>query len=75
LLAFLNDVQVLDVTPPVAHKFGEVRAALLDAGRPVAPLDLLIASTALVDNLTVVTHNTQDYAAIPGLSLDDWLIP
>jgi tRNA(fMet)-specific endonuclease VapC len=75
LLDLLNDVQVLDVTGPVARKFGEVRAALLDAGWPVPEMDLLIASTALVHNLTVVTHNTQDYANIPGLNLDDWLVP
>jgi tRNA(fMet)-specific endonuclease VapC len=71
----LNDVQVLDVTAPVARKFGEVRAALLDAGRPMPEMDLLIASTALVYNLTVVTHNTGDYANIPGLNLEDWLVP
>jgi tRNA(fMet)-specific endonuclease VapC len=75
LLDLLNDVQVMDVTEPVARKFGEVRAALLDAGRPVPEMDLLIASTALVHNLTVVTHNTQDYASIPGLNLKDWLVP
>jgi tRNA(fMet)-specific endonuclease VapC len=67
----LNDVQVLEVTEAFARKFGEVRAALFDAGQPVPEMDLLIASTALVHNLTVVTHNTQDYASIPGLRLDD----
>jgi tRNA(fMet)-specific endonuclease VapC len=75
LIDFLNDVQVLELTEPIARKFGEVRATLLDAGRPVPELDLLIGSTALVHNLTVVTHNTQDYADIPGLSLEDWLAP
>jgi tRNA(fMet)-specific endonuclease VapC len=75
LLDFLGDVQVLDVTEAVARKFGEVRATLLDAGRPVPQMDLLIASTALVHNLTVVTHNTQDFADVPGLSLEDWLVP
>jgi tRNA(fMet)-specific endonuclease VapC len=75
LMDFLNDVQALHVTELVAQKFGEVRAALLDAGRPVPEIDLWIASTALVHNLTVVTHNTQDYADIPGLNLEDWLVP
>jgi tRNA(fMet)-specific endonuclease VapC len=75
LLDLLNDVQVLDVREQVARKFGEVRAALLDAGQPKPEMDLLIASTALVHNLTVVTHNTGDYINIPGLSLEDWLVP
>lgn len=75
LADLLNDVQVLHVTEVVARKFGEVRAALLDAGQAIPEMDLLIGSTALVHNLTVVTHNTQDYANVPGLSLDDWLVP
>ena len=75
LLDLLNDLQVLDVTEPVARKFGEVRAALLDAGQPLPEMDLLIASTAIVHNLTVVTHNTKDYANVPGPNLDDRLVP
>jgi tRNA(fMet)-specific endonuclease VapC len=35
----------------------------------------MIASVALVHDLTLVTHNTADYQNIPGLRLDDWLIP
>jgi len=29
----------------------------------------------MVHDLTLVTHNTADYQNIPGLRLDDWLIP
>jgi tRNA(fMet)-specific endonuclease VapC len=41
----------------------------------VSRMDLMIASVALVHNLTLVTHNTADYQSIPGLRLDDWLTP
>jgi predicted nucleic acid-binding protein len=72
----LKLVLVLDITVDVARKFGELRAALLDAGTPAPELDLLNAATALVHNLTLVTHNTQDYANIPGLgNIVDWLVP
>jgi predicted nucleic acid-binding protein len=33
----------------------------------------MIASVALVHDLTLVTHNTADFRFIPGLRLDDWL--
>jgi tRNA(fMet)-specific endonuclease VapC len=69
----LADVEVLDVTQPVAREFGRLRALLMDAGRPAPDSDLLIAATALVHDLTVVTHNTQDYATIPDLRTADWL--
>lgn len=70
---FLDAVTILDVNPAIAQQFGQVRAALLDAGRPCPDLDLLIASTALTHGLILVTHNVQDFLNIPGLQIEDWL--
>lgn len=75
LLAFFRDVEILDVNESVARQFGEIRASLLDAGLSSPDMDLLNAATALAHGLTMVTHNTQDYAAVPGLILADWLNP
>jgi len=38
-------------------------------------MDLMLAATALVHDLTLVTHNTADFVNVPGLRLEDWLIP
>lgn len=73
LLDLLRDVTVLTVTADVGQKFGKLRASLLDQGQGTPDLDLLIAATALVHGLTLVTHNVRDYANIPGLSVDDWI--
>lgn len=75
LREMLNDVRVLEATTEVAERYGQVQAELLDAGRPAPGMDLMIAATALVHDLTLVTHNTQDFADIPGLRLVDWLMP
>jgi tRNA(fMet)-specific endonuclease VapC len=71
----LQGVAVLDVTLPVAERFGEIRAELIDRGLRVEEMDLFIAATALVHNVTLVTHNTADYANVPGLTVVDWLAP
>jgi tRNA(fMet)-specific endonuclease VapC len=71
----LQEVQVVDFDSACAEKFGQVRGTLLQHGISVPTTDLMIASAALVHNLTLVTHNTSDYQNIPGLRLDDWLIP
>jgi tRNA(fMet)-specific endonuclease VapC len=42
-------------------------------GITVNTADLMIASVALVHDLTLVTHNTADFRLIPDLRLDDWL--
>jgi tRNA(fMet)-specific endonuclease VapC len=71
----LQDVRVIDFDPACAQRFGQVRGTLLQGGISVPTTDLMIASAALVHDLTLVTHNTADYRNIPGLRLDDWLIP
>jgi tRNA(fMet)-specific endonuclease VapC len=71
----LPEVTVLDFDADCAKEFGRVRGHLLQQGLSVSRMDLLIASVALVHNLTLVTHNTADYVNVPGLRLDDWLIP
>ncbi len=37
-----------------------------------ASFDRLIAATALAHGLTIITNNEQDFAAIPGLSVENW---
>jgi tRNA(fMet)-specific endonuclease VapC len=71
----LTLVVVVDIGQDVAWKFGELRAAVLDAGMIVPDLDLFNASVALIHTFTMVTHNTVDYANVPGLTLADWLVP
>jgi tRNA(fMet)-specific endonuclease VapC len=75
LLTFLSDVTVLDVDAEVARKFGAIQAQSLDQGQVLPGMDLLIAATALVHGLTMVTHNSGDFSRIPGLPLADWLSP
>jgi len=68
-----NEVQVLGYDEQCAEEFGRNRAELLRKGIVVARFDLLIASVALVHDLTVVTHNIADFENIPNLRLEDWL--
>ena len=72
---FLGGVNIIAVDLVVAEKFGEIRAASLDRGRNPGQMDLLNAATALVHNMTMITHNVADYAIVPGLVIEDWLIP
>jgi tRNA(fMet)-specific endonuclease VapC len=70
-----EDVGVLEFDDDCAEQFGRLKGPLRRRGVTIPPLDLLIASTALVHRFTLVTHNTRDFAPIPGLSLVDWLAP
>lgn len=71
----LQEVDVVDFDAVCAERFGQIRGTLLQQGISVPTTDLMIASGALVHNLTLVTHNAADFRNIPGLRLDDWLTP
>ena len=75
LMDLISDVTMLDVDYDVGWKYGELNSELLDRGLPPPGMDLLLAATALVHNLTLVTHNTQDFTNIDGLTMVDWIEP
>jgi tRNA(fMet)-specific endonuclease VapC len=72
LRTFFEPFPSLPFDDGAAAVAGEVRATLEQAGTPVGPNDLLIASIALANGLTLVTHNTAEFSLVPGLALEDW---
>ena len=71
-LEFLKTVQTVLFDEPAALVYGEIRAHLEIQGTPIGANDLLIAATALANDLTLVTHNTGEFGRIPNLKLEDW---
>jgi toxin FitB len=60
--------RILPVDYAIAVKFGEIQAS---AG-PLPSLDTLIASTAIVRRLTLVTHNGKDMVRTGASVFDPW---
>ena len=50
-----------------APLYGRLLAATHRTKRPVATMDLLIATSALLDDAPLVTRNVRDFSRIPGL--------
>ena len=69
----LGEVSVLNFDSDCARQFGRLRGDSLRTGTPFSSVDLMIASVAVVHDLTLVTHNTKDFRNIPGLRIEDWL--
>jgi len=70
--ALLNVVEEISFGPDAARRAGLLRFELESAGMPIGPYDLLIASHALVLDLTLVTANAEEFGHVPGLSLETW---
>jgi tRNA(fMet)-specific endonuclease VapC len=65
LSRFLN----FDVTRSVADKAGELIYQRKQVNKPILVPDAVIAATATLNHLTLVTLNLQDFENISGLSL------
>ena len=65
---------ILPFDEAAARHFGALKATLERSGNRLADLDLQIASIALANDLSLITHNTRHFARILGLRLDDWLV-
>ena len=53
-------------------KYAQLRTQLEADGVRLDNFDLLIAATAITEELTLVTHNTRHFDRIPGLKIKDW---
>lgn len=49
-----------------------LKANLRQQGLLIEDFDLLIAATALVHNLILVTNNTKHHSRVPGLGIENW---
>ena len=73
LEAVLGALEVLPFEVPADAVYGEIRARLERAGRPIGGNDLLIAAHALALGLTLVTDNEAEFARVEGLKWENWL--
>ena len=64
--------RILSVDTAITETFGMVKANLEKSGIPLDDFDLMIASTALSFNLTLVTNNEKHFSRIEGLKCENW---
>ncbi len=73
LAMFLAPFNILPFTSEDASTAGKIRGYLEKQGKPIGPYDVQIAAQGLQRNLTVVTHNIDEFARVPNLKTEDWV--
>lgn len=68
----LEQFHVLPFTGETAAHAARLRAALESTGRSIGPMDVLIAATALENQLPLVTGNLAEFRRVPGLVCLNW---
>lgn len=71
---FLAPLEIHPFDAQAIWVYGRLRATLEQQGTPIGAMDTLIAAHALALDATLVTHNTQEFARVPGLRLEDWAL-
>jgi tRNA(fMet)-specific endonuclease VapC len=69
-----NVFEIIETNKNSAETYGMLKASLEKSGTPLDDFDLIIASCALAQNLTLVTNNIKHFSRIEGLKLTNWTV-
>ena len=72
LIEFCSPLEILTFDANAAAAYGQIRTQLEQKGKPIGPLDTLIAAHALSVNATLVTNNLREFKRVPGLKVENW---
>ena len=65
----LRDMKIYEIDWIIAETFARIRKRLREKGSLIDNMDLLIASTCLANDLTLVTNNKKHFSRIKGLKI------
>jgi len=65
-------LRIFSADAAVTKLYGELRAQTERAGVTIGGFDLLIACTALVHDLILVTANVKHFVPVPDLEIENW---
>jgi tRNA(fMet)-specific endonuclease VapC len=70
---FLAPFTIAPFESQAASVYGDLRAILEKKGRPIGPLDMLIAAQALSLGARLITNNAKEFRQVPGLKVENWV--
>ena len=72
LTNFFTYIRVLPWDSKIAHVYAALRAEQEKIGKPLGPLDMMIAAHALALGVVLVT-NDKAFLQVKGLKVEDWM--
>jgi tRNA(fMet)-specific endonuclease VapC len=64
--------EVISLSDAIIVRGADIYAELRRQGQLISDADILIASTALTNELVLITNNTSHFRRIPGLMVESW---
>lgn len=72
LTVFLAPLVKLPFDDASAAHFARIKNDLARDGKPIGPMDLLIAATTRSRDATLVTNNVSEFLRVPSLRVENW---
>ena len=70
---FTQENELVFITKDTIEKAAEIYAYLKKEGNLIEDADILMASTAIVEDLVLITNNLKHFKRVNDLRLDNWL--
>ncbi len=68
----LEQINIIDFGQKEAKESAIIRAELEKNGTPIGSIDLLIAGSAVANNLILVTRNLKEFQRVKNLKCENW---
>ena len=69
---FAEKIEILPILSSLKI-YGKEKARLRSIGKIIGDLDLFIGSTAIVNDMIMVTRNTREFERLDGIIIENWI--
>jgi tRNA(fMet)-specific endonuclease VapC len=67
-----NIMKTINLNTTITEEYAKIKSSLRKSGNLIDDFDILIGSTAIVNNLILVTNNQQHFNRIANLLTENW---
>jgi tRNA(fMet)-specific endonuclease VapC len=67
-----NIMKTINLNTAITEEYAKIKSSLRKSGNLIDDFDILIGSTAIVNNLILVTNNQQHFDRIDNLLTENW---
>ena len=67
-------LDIIPINQELVEIFGLIKSKQEKAGKRLDDFDIVLASTALSYNLTIITNNEKHFQRIEGLKIENWTL-
>ena len=70
---FIQENELVSIKKDTVEKAAEIYVYLKKEGNLIEDADILMASTAVVEDLVLITNNIKHFKRVKGLRIDNWI--